>query len=169
MTLNEAIFEVITTKYKKDAEEAHEIVKNAGYEVFKRDGAYNISNPVMNKRIEVESDSYYWRMTLHFAVSYKTYGREAAAHVNFVGYLETARNDAYSEFIHRNVYGVYDTAIEKYKTIRSIKYSIMFEEKRIDKIKKQLESLQEELEDAYKAKAYSEMRLEKFKRECKLA
>ena len=35
MTLNEAIYTVLTTKYKKDAKEAFKMVEDAGYKMHK--------------------------------------------------------------------------------------------------------------------------------------
>lgn len=49
--LNQAIYAVLATKFKKDAYEAHELVKNAGYEIEKWDGKFHIRNRETNRLI----------------------------------------------------------------------------------------------------------------------
>lgn len=50
-TINEAIYEAITTKYKKDAQRAHRIVESEGYEIYKNGGEYVVRNSETGKHI----------------------------------------------------------------------------------------------------------------------
>ena len=52
--LNEAIYTVLTTKYKKQAREAFKRVQDAGYEVYKNNGHFHIYNASTGKTIYIE-------------------------------------------------------------------------------------------------------------------
>ena len=51
MTLNEAIYKVIKTQFKKDMGGALAIVEQAGYKVTKWDGRFYVKNPRNNKEL----------------------------------------------------------------------------------------------------------------------
>lgn len=50
-TLNKAIYTVITTKYKKDAQEAHRLVESEGYVIYKDNGKFVVRNDKTCKTI----------------------------------------------------------------------------------------------------------------------
>ena len=56
-TINDYIYRVLTTKYKKDDPEAFKLVENMGYEIYKYDGTFGVKNPETGAHVRI-SDPY---------------------------------------------------------------------------------------------------------------
>lgn len=54
MNMNQAIYQVLTSKFKKDAPEAFAMVKAAGYEVEKWNSQFHVINPETRRSIRID-------------------------------------------------------------------------------------------------------------------
>ena len=57
--INAAIYTVLTTQYKKNAPEAFEIVKAAGYAYDKNNGKFDVYNEKTHRRISLSDGGWY--------------------------------------------------------------------------------------------------------------
>lgn len=62
--LNEAIYEVITSKFKKDCPEAFKAVEAAGYRIYKSGGTFTIRNDKTTREVYLTFGS--WSEVLHY-------------------------------------------------------------------------------------------------------
>lgn len=163
MTLNEAIYMVLTTQYKKDAREAHKIVESAGYIINKNNGYFEVYNPKLNKRVHITRNFYSYRhhcgmLNVWCGIKACEMTYEKLEKVDFVGMLNTPRNEEY----YREL---------KWKTINrnrreeliSCKWNIKYYGDAIDDIKHKIESAQKELIFAVERKTKAIQKLEKIK------
>lgn len=145
MTINEAIFTVITTKYKKDAKEAHKIIDEAGLEAYKRDGAYSVCDPETHKRIDCN--------ILYGTIYLYTAGQpvqrikpQNGQKVDYKHYLETPWNIDWQNVIYPHPWDRSGSkALQAYERIKDKKRMISNTKERIARIKRDLERLQNEL------------------------
>lgn len=146
--VNEAIWKVLNTKFKKDAKDAFELVESAGYSVYKDGcGQWNVCNSHTNRvvylnqfsrRAFIQHGPYFNSRCRRFLTSKEMLNKRIA--FDFVGCLEKSVNSFWS-----NDNKSKNTAIEKYSRIRDEKYMIRSYERDIDNIKHKIEALQDEL------------------------
>ena len=164
MTLNEAIYEVLTTQFKKDAKEAHKMLTDYGYEVKKYCSRWYVKNPTTQKEISAFYND--WRYSWFFCYGYDK-RTPMNRKIDFVNCLNTP--------INKNVYN-YSFYINNFQRnadkLKSAKRSITYEEKRIKEIKAEVQSLterinvlQDRLVDATEEKGRRVRRLEEVRKE----
>ena len=184
--LNYAILKVLTTQFKKDAKDEHELLKNYGYRVFKADGSFCVQND--NRTIYAEYIGNYrhdWR------VRYSYYGKgfkyfktfDDMKKFDFVNCLNTPMNAIYYELL-RYEDGWYTDAVKdvhtKYTGIRNrlrnarrdVKYhecEISDIQNQIVKLQNQIANLQNDLVRHAKHLAEGQYNLDTVKREVGLA
>ena len=162
--LNEAIFTVLTTQYKKDAKDAFNLVDEAGYKYIKYRGRFEVYNPETNRRIYVTEGfrknyytvhtGLYMRQTTHFK-------READIKVmDFVNCLEKPVNtEFYREVPEGKAAGIY------YNRIKSKRNMVKSYEDDIKSYQEQIEKLQQKIIYAAQKKAEYEMNIREAKKE----
>ena len=165
MTLNEAIFQVITHQYKKECEEAHAIVKAAGYTVTKQYGCFYVRNPKTHKYVAFEPHfgNYYgyYELTWSSALPRRYNSIPESIAFNFVAMLNTPINRAWadSRWEHESL------ALCKYHNIRITKYEIANSDKRIKELKAQISALQDTMLREMASKVDHTNRLENYRKE----
>lgn len=138
--LNEAIWKVITTQYKKDAKEAHEMVSAFGFHIRKNDGHYRVSG--VDHRVVYVSWEGYRKMDIDLAgINIQgvevCYGEKCK--VDFVGFLSKHNNRAYQE--SKWVSSQESQALLRYDRLDDTKRMIKWYEEDIEKAKKEIEAL----------------------------
>lgn len=162
--VNKAIFDVLTTQFKKDAKEAHDIVKQAGYTTEKQaGGCYDVINEETRKRLTLFSYSHervwipskgYSDYRMHI-YRFETYTATTSRRIvfkrkddeptpcpiDFIGILNTPINDEYREALRLQNQGSH--AREAYADIKSCCWSIDYEEREIELKRREIERLQD--------------------------
>ena len=138
--LNEAIWKVITTQYKKDAKEAHEMVAAFGFRIWKEDGHYRVSG--VDHRVVYVSWEGYKKMDISLAAIHSRwveiyYGEKCK--VDFVGFLSKHNNRAYQEA--QWVSSQESHALLRYDRLDDTKRMIKWYVEDIEKAKKEIEAL----------------------------
>lgn len=168
MTLNEAIWHVISTQRKKDMiAGAFDTVKKAGYEIRYRGSGewWEVRQPETYKVVYIRvSTGYYGRAYLEIGNRSIRIENWDECKVDFVGYLNKPINRDY----WRNLNYRYEPTKEKYERLRSAKWNLGYHTRNIEKIKKELASKQHELEYEIERKAEYEHKLNDIKKEYKL-
>lgn len=168
MTLNEAIWHVISTQRKKDmAAGAFDMVKKGGYEVRYRGGGewWEVRHPLTCKAVYIRvSTGYYGCYFLEIGNRSIKIENWDGCKVNFVGYLMKPINRDYWASLNCK----YEPTKEKYERLRYAKWNVSYYTKDIEKIKKELASKQRELEYAIEHKAEYEHKLNDIKKEYRL-
>lgn len=168
--LNKAIWTVLTTQFKKEAKEAFKTVQDNGYEVHKNGcGTWSVGNPHTRKFIHIEYGNYRTRLYYgNYTTQCKTWKtpeqqRVVAEKFDFVNCLRTPQNNAYYEAVN----GQYEEskAKQKYHELKSVKWSLNYENQRIAKIQADIAKLQAELISATESKVKDEMRLQNKRKE----
>ena len=168
MTLNEAIWHVITTQRKKDMTEGvFDRVKKAGYEVRYRGGGewWEVRHPITRKAVYIRvSTGYYGRSYLEIGNRSIKIENWDGCKVDFVGYLMKPINlDYWANLNYR-----YEPTKDKYERLRSLKWNLGYHTREIEKVRRELASKQKELEYEIERKAEYEHRLNDIKKEYKL-
>ena len=172
--LNKAIWTVLTTQFKKNAKEAFQTVQENGYEVCKNcGGTWTVRNPHTKRFVYIQfgdrrTTLYYGNYTTQMK-RWRTSQEEAvvAAQFDFVNCLKTPNNSAYYDMLH--IQNAESKAAEQYSRIRSAKWSIEYETKRIAKIQADIARLQAELVKATESRVKDEMTLKQVRQELGLA
>ena len=169
--LNEAIWTVLTTQFKKEAKEAFKTVKENGYEVYKNGcGTWTVHNPHTRRSIHIEYGRYYRRTTLfhgYYTTQSRTWKdateeRVVATKFDFVNCLKTYQNDEYYRTVNKDDRS---TAKKKYERLTGAKWSVKYENDRIAKIQADIAKLQAELIKATENKVKDEMTLKQVRQE----
>lgn len=166
MTLNEAIYLVLISKFKKDCPKAFQMVENAGYDVYKSSGVWIIKNPKINKTIRASEPSYVWENSQRY---YKRFFYHGNSHtvlnqkIDFVNCLNTPINEYanYTKDIYFTKYKLQISNIRQYKNM------LKWRTKDIEKCKEKVADAQEELIRAVRFKTEAEMRLNQLRKEFK--
>lgn len=170
--LNKAIWTVLTTQFKKEAKEAFKTVQDNGYEVYKNGcGTWTVGNPHTKKFIHIEYGKYNYRTCLFYgnyttqSKTWKTAEQEriVAEKFDFVNCLRTPQNSAYYEA--RSKCYEESRAKQQYNELKSAKWSLDYENKRIAKIQADIAKLQAELISATESKVKDEMRVQNKRKE----
>ena len=169
--LNEAIYTVITTQYKKDAKQAHEMVSAFGYGISKYDGHYRVTSKETGKAVYVCFESYrYRRFSLGNNTKDQHKGTIGYGHcpIDFVGYLAKPYNKVYEDlkYSRRNRRS---QAIKNYGQLKDTRWDIKYHEDEIEKIKAQIDKLENEIIYHARRQAFYEDQLRQQRRELHLA
>lgn len=160
MTINEAIYRILTNQFKKDiGTEAFEIIKAAGYETLKNNGRFHIENPATGRCIYI-SDGYRGLKINTYAAGFSRY-YEISYHpekckFDFAGYLEKPLN---KEWYNRYKWANFKPTEVKFRALSDARRSLGFDKHRIARIKKQIAELQADLEREIRYEIESEMKL----------
>lgn len=163
MTLNEAIYIVLTTQYKKDAREAHKIVESAGYTINKNNGYFEVYNPKLNKCVCITRNFYSYKhhcgmLNVWCGIKACEMTYEKLEKINFVGMLNTPINhEYYRELKWKKINQ------NRRNELTDCKWNIKYYNNKIDDIKHKIESAQEDLIVAVERKTKAIQRLEKVK------
>lgn len=139
--LNNAIYTVLTTKYKKDAKEAFKMVEAAGYNIDKCNGYFEVGNNKTKKYIRIYREFYSYRENDRMIVLYGLKNKDTVTHSNFkkidfVNLLNTPTNvEYYGRPRNRSKF------VEAAENIKRAKWMIKSYNKDIDKTKKEIEEL----------------------------
>lgn len=170
MTVNEAIYRVITTQFKKDMREAVEVVEREGYKVEKIEGGYKVRNPETRREVYISGNRYGYRRCIAYGVwntkriNFEDHGA-AFCKFDFVGNLNKELN--YDWYNRREWMGFQPTR-EKYQKLYDVKHSIEWKKRDIEGTKKKMMELQKDLERYLRWQIEDEMRLRDLRRELKL-
>ena len=148
-TLNAAIRTALMVQFKKDAPEAFNIIKKAGYEVYKYGGDWAIKNPTTKRFLYLRVG--YKNITVcgYIAKERSFKNKEDLEKFDFVNCLNTSYNDTWNKIQQYNAnltYGwIKSNAYQKYDLIKQTQHFIKYYQERIDKVQKEIQDLQKEL------------------------
>lgn len=174
--VNEAIYTVLTTQFKKQAPEAFNIVKAAGYEYEKNNGQFAVKNKETDRYIYLSDGGYYnhYYTEVHYGW-YRQHvtkfeGPDRDLNVkekfDFVGCLDKPMNRIWFE-MHQQV--DFSEAVSKFHNLQQKKCYVQYREDDIKRIQNQMEKLQKELMSAMKYKVQYEQDVINYKKELGLA
>lgn len=142
MTINEAIYKVITTKYKKDMTEAKKIVRGAGYTITKCYGNYwDVSNPATGRVVYLTNDNYSYK---GFRINYgKTIAvkRGEDCKIDFRAALDKPLNKEWQSLRWVET----RPTKKKYEKLNSAKYSLKWRKQELAETQKKIAELQARL------------------------
>ena len=166
--LNIAIYKVLTTQFKKDAKEAHEAVKAAGYGITKNNGRFEVYNSTTRRSIYIADNGWRGCRIIHGYYTrqrriFNTWNTEEILKFDFVGCLEKPTNEAYYEMVRRNER--MNNAKQKYEKLKSARWYVKYETEKLESLQKKIEALQNELILAAQDKVKYEQRLQECRRE----
>lgn len=144
--INEAIYTVLTTQFKKDAKEEHKIVESAGYTIKKYDGSFEVSNKKNHRYVQIGISKYYWYKGTIYHGPYRcmkcSVDLRNKVFFDFVGCLEKPINSTWYELLDTQDRS---QLLAKYERLHSAKWHIEYDENEIKNIKKKIDTLQNEL------------------------
>ena len=171
--LNNAILQVITHQYKKDAKEYHQIVEDAGYTIDKNYGHYYVRNPKTHRYVCMEykkgyRNDYYELNWGSMVYGYKRFDNmPASIPFDFVAML----NKPYNRNGHYNEYSDKwnkSKAVERYVELKRLKRNLKNDEEDVETVLRQLTTLQQRLICATETKVKAAAELNSYRRECGL-
>lgn len=161
MTLNEAIFGVLCTQFKKDMDkEALKMIEDAGYEIHKGSGCYYIKNPVTKREIYVKY-SYYG----NYRINFNWYRQEARFEIgngcpfDFVNCLNKPIN---TMWYNLGRVSEYRPTLDKYEKIKRARWDVNYHKREVENIvNEKLQKLYKQIEELTKDVQYhTERRVE---------
>lgn len=169
--LNKAIY-VVLTQLKRDAKEAHKVVKQAGYVIEKGRSSYIVSNPETKRSIYI-GDAY-GRGNLcvvhgWYKVHRSVFKGSGECKFDFVGCLEKPMNTVYWNSGEYSYNGNRSKAYVRYDELKSARWSVKYEADRIAEYEKQIKELQDKLMKATEQKVRDEFKLAEVRKELGLA
>lgn len=171
--LNNAIYTVITTQYKKDAKEAHDLVTAYGYSVSKYDGRFRVISKSTGKAVYVCFQSYICR---RFSLGYNTADQERnmrssveykPCRIDFVNFLEKPFNKTWYDMT--SYYPRHSRAVSKFREIKDVKWDIKYYGDKMNELKGQIARLEDEMISYSRRQVIAEENLRRKKREYHLA
>ena len=142
--INEAIYTVLTTQFKKNAKDAHQLVEAEGYQISKFDGSWQVRNNETGRKVWIQ----YSRGT---GFSYLRGNGNSRIHkfaddfskFDCVGYLDKPLNDEWNEM---NSYRFQENRFKQSADVlHSARWDVDYHTRQLASIQKQIEKLQEEL------------------------
>lgn len=171
MTVNEAVEIVITTQFKKEMGEALEIIKEAGFVARKIDGGWEVFNPETGREVWVSLNRRNWTTRLRYGTynnkSLEITTNYALKRFDFEGNLRKPLNKEYEKVLEMRRNWKSATR-KKYEKLHDAKWSVEWRKKDIENIKKKMEELQKDLEQAIRWEIEEEQRLKETRRELNL-
>ena len=163
MNLNEAIYEVLTSNYKKDAPAAFKMVQNNGYDVYKSGKSWVVRNHKTYKIVCLDVPSGDW--TFYWGRNHKSidprWWRNKGREINFVRCLDTPTNNYKCD-------NNGSKALVKHYEIKCQRNYVKWEQDKIDDIQSQISRLQSELVYHVDKKAREEEQLKKLRKDAGL-
>lgn len=162
MTINEAIYNVITTQRKKDMEPgAVDMVKKAGYEVtYIGDGKWwQVRSPETYKSVYARLN-YRQELIIEIGNKSKKIDSLDASPINFEAYLNKPINKEY----YRAKSLQYQPTKDKYSRLKDARYWVAYYTKQAETHKKEIESKVKDLEYAVSNKAREESELKALRK-----
>lgn len=162
--INKAIVTVMVNQYKRDAVEAHKIVKEAGYEIYKSDGSFGIQKGYGHQaRIVFPKRGgnpflQLWNGRGNKVIRFKNF---SDIKVDFVSFFETEREP----IIDTSSYWYKTPTQYKIEDLKDKKWRVDYRTKDIEEIKAKMERLQKELIDAVESKERAKANLEATRRQ----
>lgn len=143
--LNKAIYQVLTAKFKKDAPEAFELVKAAGYDIYKMGGDWVVSNDQTKRTIYLV----YGRRTTcyihhHNKDCYQDYKATDLFNFDYAGCLNKPVNKEYYTSIEYTKLNP-SKAVQAYEKLKSAKWHVTYHESEEQRILQKIADLQKEL------------------------
>lgn len=132
--IRDAIIAVLNAYYKYDAPKAFTTVKNAGYEVYKNNGAWVVRNPKTYKVIYFNGASH-----RRIVVGNKYLDGARLEKVDVIDYLAKPFNHAYWDAI---TFAGWETATQR--KVRELRYA----KARVESAEKELAKLARQMEEA---------------------
>lgn len=144
--LNQAIYKVLITQFKKDAKEEHKIVENAGYEIQKYNGYFEVRNKETCKLVRITNVNYgytFSRVTLICGNNTIRVKPENVCKIDFVNCLSKPfPTETYNAYYYYNCWNVYKDL--RYR-LREAKRNVEYYDKCIEKAKDNIRKAQNEL------------------------
>ena len=154
MNMNEAIYIVLTTKYKKNAPEAFKMVESdPDLEVYKSDGQFTVKHKETHKYI------YYhrcWPKDYIVLYNHSKNDLEKAKKIDFQNFLITKRDTSW-----RNIDESRSQKQRYY--LRNIKWNITYHKNQIEEIREKISKLEKSLEWQIEQKVKAEIELAKYR------
>ena len=161
--LNDAIYTVITTQYKKDAKEAHKLVESYGFDIWKYDGHYRVGYKDTHKAVYILSQG--WRYTNFYLDGrqdpYKRLESGQECKVDFVRFLTKPKNEEYRHV--RWLECQESASAKKYDDIRHAKYMAHSYAEDIENAKKKIDEAVKRLEYCMEMKTRYDLDLAKLR------
>lgn len=162
--INKAIVTVMVNQYKRDAVEAHKIVKEAGYEIYKTNGSFGVQKGYRHQvRIEFPNRGGNPYLQLFNGRSSRVirFKNFSDIKVDFVSFFDTDREPIFDTSSYW-----YETPTQKkIKDIENKKWRVEYRSKDIEEIKQKMERLQRELIDAVESKERAKAELAEARRQ----
>lgn len=160
MTLNEAIYTMFTTKFKKDAREAFDMIEKAGYKIWKNSGQWEIQNPKTGKYIYAGQPYWNYKKGWVIVLHYGDCAKELDDRIDFVNCLNTPINTA------KRRYKRYPNKFQEQRdNLRMVKRDIVWKENSIKDNKAKIEATQNNLITAVEEKTKAEAKLKALRKE----
>ena len=167
MELNEAIFKVMNTQFKKDMGEALKIVEGAGYKVSKWDSRFYVKNEKTGRELCLRDTYKGYAVHGNGYVKCK-FNWDKTCLMDLVAYLEKPFNtDWYKAQAMRSDWR--SPTYYKCYRLKNAKHDISYEKNAIEDIKKEITKLQRRLESAIRAQVRYEQNLIEVRKELGLA
>ena len=151
MTLNQAIIQVISNQFKKDAKEAHTQVEAAFYKIEKYNGHYRVTNPATHRYCYIVYSGHYMkgdRWVLYWGSTgqgrKEHYGDPADIKVDLVNMLNTPYNKYMYECEWEHD-GNRSEAMQKYVHLKSLKRDYQTYDVGMTQVLKDIDDLQKKL------------------------
>lgn len=157
--VNKAILKVITNQFKKDCKNSHDIVEDAGYEIVKIDGGWEVKNAETGKYVYCSKENWRGQRTIYRPANYHKqyfYDPKIECKFDFVNCLDSTKTE-YVELYTEN------KAYTNYRILKDARWSVDYEKQQIDKIQKEIARLQNELSRRIDARVRDELRLAEVK------
>lgn len=165
--INKAIVTVMVNQYKRDAQEAHKIVKEAGYEIYKTNGSFGVQKGYRHQ-VRIEFPNRRGNPYLQLfngksrrVIRFKNFTDITDIKVDFVSFFETERES----IIDTSSYWYETPTQKKIKDLKEKKWRVEYRSKDIEEIKQKMERLQRELIYAVESKERAKAELAEARRQ----
>lgn len=157
MELNEAIYKVISTQFKKDMGDALKIVEGAGYKVSKWDSRFYVKNEKTGRELCLRDTYRGYAVHGNGYVKCK-FNWDKTCSMDLVGYLEKPFNNEWYK-VQAMQSDWRSATWYKWDRLKTAKWNIRYETDVIEKTKKEIAKLQQNLENAIREQIRYEQNL----------
>lgn len=178
MTLNDAIVNMLLVQFKNQLENNEvKIIENAGFLIAKNNGHFVVETvrdgEYYNREVCIKESYRGFKVIVWNGYTQTEYKFKDIAEIrlkfDFVGFLTTPVNKAYAELLRTIMYANRTDTQQKMYNLRSAKNFIKYAKDDIEKTKKKIRELQEELECDIRRQVDYEHDLAKVRKELGLA
>lgn len=171
--VNAAVWQVLMHQYKKDAKEAHEIVKQAGYSIEKLSGCWRVYNEKTGRSVYVNegnSRSYLCRTTnSDQRIGWKAWEpesvRKVAKKFDLVGFLDKPVNRDWAAVRQAQSGWAMNRFERSARQLKDARWSVRHHTDRIKSMQAQIAKLQEQLLREAQEQVKAEQRLQQVRKE----